>query len=368
MKNLYAVFEGGGVKGIAHVGAFARAQFEQNVLFKGFAGSSAGAIVASLAAAGYDALDPGQNLDDLWQILLDEDLANWPGEMVQTMRQIDYLKFLEGHDEVSLAEIKNSYKELTKIAALYNYQSSFNWLTMPKKRALFRAWWNSGTFEKIVKRVINNYGLYGTSPFLNWMHEQLVNRGIADNQRRVTFLSLMQRKQTYLTVIATDLIHRTALQYNFRLTGTTDIAQAVQASMSIPIFFQPFSYGNGFLVDGGLVSNFPAWVFSDELDNDPDAYVLGFQLAQGDRTNYAIETFEQFAGDLFQTTLGGSAFMQTHGIDRIVQIPIQTNPKISAVKFDLTPEEQFDLFKSGWDTADEVLSKPDIRQKINLDP
>ena len=49
-----AVFEGGGVRGIAHVGAACVLE-EAGYRLGFFAGSSAGAIVASLLAAGYPA-------------------------------------------------------------------------------------------------------------------------------------------------------------------------------------------------------------------------------------------------------------------------------------------------------------------------
>lgn len=52
----YAVFQGGGVKGIALVGALQVAE-EQGVSFEGVGGASAGAIVAALYAAGYTAAE-----------------------------------------------------------------------------------------------------------------------------------------------------------------------------------------------------------------------------------------------------------------------------------------------------------------------
>lgn len=54
MAEVYAVFEGGGVRGTAFVGAIAALE-ESGVEFKAVAGASAGAIVASLIAAGYKA-------------------------------------------------------------------------------------------------------------------------------------------------------------------------------------------------------------------------------------------------------------------------------------------------------------------------
>src|ERR1700722_20038315 len=54
MPEVYGVFEGGGVRGTALVGAVAAAE-KNGITFRSVAGTSAGAIVASLLAAGYDA-------------------------------------------------------------------------------------------------------------------------------------------------------------------------------------------------------------------------------------------------------------------------------------------------------------------------
>jgi NTE family protein len=56
VPHIFGIFEGGGAKGVAHVGAFAAAE-ELGLRFAGVAGTSAGAIVATLIAAGFSARD-----------------------------------------------------------------------------------------------------------------------------------------------------------------------------------------------------------------------------------------------------------------------------------------------------------------------
>jgi len=48
----YGIFEGGGARGLAHVGAL-KACEERNIKFAGVAGTSAGSIIAGLIAVGY---------------------------------------------------------------------------------------------------------------------------------------------------------------------------------------------------------------------------------------------------------------------------------------------------------------------------
>jgi hypothetical protein len=55
-RPIFAIFEGGGAKGVAHVGAIAAAE-ANGLTFVGVAGASAGAIVAALLAVGFKALE-----------------------------------------------------------------------------------------------------------------------------------------------------------------------------------------------------------------------------------------------------------------------------------------------------------------------
>ena len=67
MRPINLVFEGGGVKGIAHVGALYALEtipaLQKEVKIAGVGGTSAGAIIAALYAAGYSAEDLRKELD-----------------------------------------------------------------------------------------------------------------------------------------------------------------------------------------------------------------------------------------------------------------------------------------------------------------
>jgi hypothetical protein len=55
-RRVYLAFQGGGAKGIAHIGGLAAVN-GSSIEIAGVAGTSAGAIVAALVAAGYSAKD-----------------------------------------------------------------------------------------------------------------------------------------------------------------------------------------------------------------------------------------------------------------------------------------------------------------------
>ena len=81
MPKADGVFEGGGVRGIAHVGALLEAEESFGYEWQNVAGTSAGAIIAALIAAGYRAgeirdiiwnLDFTQLMDKAWEDRLSE--------------------------------------------------------------------------------------------------------------------------------------------------------------------------------------------------------------------------------------------------------------------------------------------------------
>jgi hypothetical protein len=64
-----------------------------------------------------------------------------------------------------------------------------------------------------------------------------------------------------LAVIATDIDRGQMVVYSSQTHPDLEIAEAVRRSMSIPFVFQPRG-SNKQMVDGGLCSNFPIWLYS----------------------------------------------------------------------------------------------------------
>ena len=91
MKKCNAVFEGGGVRGIGHVGAVCRME-QAGWQFADTAGSSAGAIVAALLAAGYTGKELKKELETLdYMRFKGMDLPDYfgaPGRMFSLIRSL----------------------------------------------------------------------------------------------------------------------------------------------------------------------------------------------------------------------------------------------------------------------------------------
>jgi NTE family protein len=223
------VLEGGGVKGIALVGAISVLE-ERGYSFRRVGGTSAGAIVGALVAAGMSAAD-----------------------LTSVMREVDYRRFRDG----DLLD-------------------------------------HLGGFGQAMSVLIDE-GIYRGEYLRRWLGDLLADLGVR------TFADLVvddrggsfPRDQAYrLVVMASDVsqgrLRRLPWDYRDRYgidPFTVPVADAVRASMSIPFFYEPvklkdrLSNETCWLVDGGMLSNFPVDVF-DRTDGAPPRWpTFGMKLS-----------------------------------------------------------------------------------------
>ncbi|MGQ4599071.1 patatin-like phospholipase family protein [Nocardia sp. R6R-6] len=311
------VLEGGGVKGIAFVGAIEVLQ-ERGYEFRRVAGTSAGAIVGTLVAAGYSA-----------------------GELVSIMRSVDYRKFQDG-----------------------DFMDRF-------------------AFGKALGLLFEQ-GIYDGNYLEEWLNEHLAQRGkrtFADFEYNDDERPLPPDKQYSLVVMASDISHgrlsRLPWQYDRygRDRGTQQVADAVRASMSIPFFYTPVQWNTtggekSWLVDGGLLSNFPIDVFDAPGGTEPRWPTLGIKLsakpdaAQGN-VNKITNTISM--GKAILNTLTGfydRIHLDDPGV--VARTIFVDTGKIKATDFDLSPADQDMLYKNGRAAATKFLDGTDTRPPWNF--
>jgi NTE family protein len=222
------VLDGGGVKGIGLVGAVSHLE-EAGYRFQRVAGTSAGAIVGALVAAGM----PSEGLKAL-------------------MREVDYRRF---QDRGFLGRVPLAGKPLSLLLRKGIYRGSYltRWL------ADLLAGLGVRTFGDL--RITDDSGT-----------------------------SLRPEQRYRLVVMATDLSRGTVvrLPWDYARYGldpdSQPVAEAVRASAAIPYFFLPVSIadasgGTSLLVDGCIVSDFPVDVF-DRTDGRPPRWpTFGVKLS-----------------------------------------------------------------------------------------
>jgi NTE family protein len=221
------VLEGGGVKGIGLVGAISVLE-ERGYRFHRVAGTSAGSIVGALVAAGMRA-----------------------PALVEVMRRVDYTRF---RDPTVLSHFGLPGEAMS---------------------------------------VLFDEGAFKGDALVEWLTGQLESVGVSTfaDLRDDDPASALPAEQRFRLVAMTSDISEGRLRrlpWDYPLYGldpaTVKVVDAVRASMSIPFFYQPVKLRHdhgleSWLVDGGMLSNFPVDVFDRPAGERPRWPTFGIKLS-----------------------------------------------------------------------------------------
>lgn len=137
-------------------------------------------------------------------------------------------------------------------------------------------------------RLRSGRGYLSSAALADWLvqvlQEHLEPAADGTDAGRVTFAQLHHRTGIELHVVTVDLLTRRPMVFNYRKTPDEQVVPAVVASAAIPFVFDSYLSRASLLVDGGVSTNFPRFVFNDpsfrlEAGLDPvTAPVVGFLL------------------------------------------------------------------------------------------
>lgn len=285
-QNCLGVFQGGGCRGSAYVGAFEEA-YKRGVGFSELVGTSAGSIIAVMIAAGAS-----------------------PAKLREIVLRLNFKEFLR-----KPKDIPEYYP--------------------PKGVSLLK--WVPVEFIRSNSKVFSHLGNYNSSYIKEWVESELRDLLKIDKEP-VKFKDL----RIPTTVIVTDLVRRKVRLYSSTNSPDEEVASAVQASCNIPFFFQPVE--NRF-VDGGLLSNLPSFIFQKEY-NKIYSKILAFSLESKTGENKFYDFFS-FNKALIDTTLDGNLDIQLDMQKDLHIIRINTGD-IKATDFDkITPDSINYLMQQG---------------------
>lgn len=259
------------------------------------------------------------------------------------------------------------------------------------------------------------FGLNPGNDFLNWVSGILKNHGIhnlrdlrahiektppggfklrrEENQEDLGDLNA-PKMENFLVLVASDITNQIKVEFprmwNLYWPDEESVNPAgfVRASMSVPVFFRPFTSpridpkafaGRWSLivgpegaarvapqsrfVDGGIISNFPINVFYNPSVNEPRLPTFGIMLEDADppTPSEGYKNFFSFAGAMFSTLrfhydkeflIKHADFQKTIG-----EIDVRG---INWLNFNLSDQEKIELFRRGANAAaDFFLGKQD---------
>lgn len=201
-----------------------------------------------------------------------------------------------------------------------------------------------------------NLGLYKGNAFESWIKEKLEAKGLR------TFSDLPPNK---LRVVASDLSNGQLIvipddleKYGL-LPGSFSIAKAIRMSSSIPYFFEPVKMrsidGFNIIVDGGVLSNFPMWLFDND-EGQKVRPVLGIKLSTSEyeHKKHQIKNGIQLFGALFETMKDAhdARYISKKHAKDIIFIPAEWTPTI---EFTITEEKKRTLYQTGKAYAEKFL-------------
>ncbi|SFG88594.1 patatin-like phospholipase family protein [Sporolactobacillus nakayamae] len=262
--------------------------------FKRTAGTSAGSIVAALIAAGYTA----------------KELESIIGDM-------DTNKLLEPSMRMRFPLVK--------------------WLRLYFKMGLFRG----DSLEKWIAKLLKAKGIEDFSD-------------LPKDRLKIVVSDVTKAR---LVVIPDDLQDYGIDSSHF------SVARAVRMSCCLPFFFEPVPLydANGvksLMVDGGILSNFPLWIYNKE-DELPARPFLGLQIVDKD-SDFKEATKIKNAAELFRGLF--KAMREAHD-ERVIEklkgsniicLPVD---KVNTKEFQISSKERNRLFQIGADSVKKFLDQ-----------
>lgn len=156
-----------------------------------------------------------------------------------------------------------------------------------------------------------------------------------------------------LKVVATNLTTGATHVFDRHLEPTVPVADAVAASICIPFVFRPKIIGGVRFVDGGLVSNLPVWLFDEERLAHPAKPTIAFRLeSDGAGTP---RTFLDYLKAVGRSAVFGGQSVGMRAIDNMVSVSLPAG--IDMMDFDLTWDDAVRVHEQAQRMADRVLAE-----------
>ncbi len=291
IKNL--AIKGGGIKGIAYVGAINA--LDSAKLFKGIqrvAGTSAGSLMALMVSCGYSA-----------------------SQIEELMFSLDFKKLSSGTNPL---------------------------------------------------RLLTKYGVHSGDYLLSYI-EHVVEKSPHGLLAKSTFADMQRAGCRELYVFAMDINAQSIVEFSYNSTPDVCVAEAIRASMSIPIYYKAWQFSNSkpnnhIFVDGGITFNYPLDFFdhtnfSDNPD-EPNNESIGLYLTSKNPAPPSQLKYNEpgeFIKQLFEAFTDAQDIVEDEDTVHHSHTIFIDDFNLSGTDFNLTHEEVMKLIESGKNSTIEFL-------------
>lgn len=232
-QKVGVVMSGGAAKGIAHIGVL-KALEENNIPIDYVVGTSMGAVVGSLYAAGYSP-------EEIERIAMNPAFEDWVNGSSTERYQYNYTK---SQDNASWLAVDLLFNE--------NFKASIN---TPLANDL------------IINFILNEY------------------LGQAAQKANYDFDNLFVPFKAVAAEIFSEKVVR---------LDSGSLMQATRSSMAVPFFYRPIKFMNQYIFDGGLYDNFPVDIMKEDFNPD---ITIGVNVATKKADEYPFDADEKILTD-----------------------------------------------------------------------
>lgn len=191
--------------------------------------------------------------------------------------------------------------------------------------------------------------------------EEILKKWVKDKTGKddYTFKELWELRHKELVVVGCNITKMKEVHFSKDKTPNMSIIQAVRISMSVPGVYEPVVMDGEYYVDGGLVNNYPLWVFGDTKKT------LGLKLlTEHENEGHDIYTGSQEIDSIFKFMMACvntiSMVVERNKIkqgtgywDRTIEIYTET---ISTLDFNLNKDQRDFLVRRGREAAFKYIS------------
>lgn len=361
-RRAYVAFAGGGAKGIVHVGAL-RALEESDLEFKGLAGTSIGAVIAALAAAGYradDLVNPRRKRTIMRRITQIDPTLRKPTDFFGTWRWpiIRVVRIV----------VRRPWRLFVVAVGLLvvppvGFVVSREW---PAATIIFVTVWGVLALVGAAALTLALNGIGRLTKFRRVLNRLLQRKLFPRERYRIVKMGDFDGQAApLLKIVAANLTKGSLELFSAERTPDVSVSRAVVASMSLPVIFslprvapgaKPGSSGD-LCTDGGIVSNLPAWPFDEERELDPDAVTIAVEIP--DRAERKAPRRMTWPLALLRTGFFGGGELDLRAANAMVHLPLEA--QVGLLDFDMGLDKVFATVADARRASELILSQALLR-------
>jgi len=164
--------------------------------------------------------------------------------------------------------------------------------------------------------------------------DDAIAEGLNIQDRGITFENLQAHGGVPLKLVATNISTQSLELFSVETTPTAKVADAVAASICLPVAFKPWSFSfvrkgdvssvERCFIDGGIVSNLPVWTFDEERAPQPEAVTVAFGLEPQNSSNGP----PHWLPAALHTGVAGPPEVHFRGVERLIHIPLPSTIRV----------------------------------------